>query len=40
MTCYSVGMEGVHCEEAEGAAALPKGVPPDQTNICGSDGAM
>jgi 4,5-DOPA dioxygenase extradiol len=32
MTCYGVGMEGVHCEEAEGAAALPQGVPPDQTN--------
>ena len=33
MTCYGVGMDGVNCEEAEGAAALPKGVPPDQTNI-------
>lgn len=33
MTCNGVGMEGVHCEEAGGAAALPEGVPPDQSNI-------
>lgn len=33
MTCYGVGMEGVDCEEAKGAAPLPQGVPPDQTNI-------
>lgn len=33
MTCYGVGMEGVPCEEAAGAALLPQGVPPDQTNI-------
>lgn len=33
MTCYFVGMEDVHCEEADGAATLPQGVPPDQTNI-------
>ena len=33
MTCYGVGMEGANCEEAAGAAALPQGVPPDQSNI-------
>jgi 4,5-DOPA dioxygenase extradiol len=33
MTCYGVGMDGVRCEAAEGAATLPQGVPPDQTNI-------
>lgn len=33
MTCYGVGMESVTCEEADGAAPLPQGVPPDQTNI-------
>jgi len=33
MTCYGVGMDGMACEEAEGAAPLPDGVPPDQTNI-------
>lgn len=33
MTCYGVGMENVNCEEAEGAASMPQGVPPDQTNI-------
>lgn len=33
MTCYGVGMEGVTCEEGAGAAALPEGVPPDQTNL-------
>jgi 4,5-DOPA dioxygenase extradiol len=32
MTCYGVGMNGVVCEEADGAAQLPQGVPPDQTN--------
>ncbi|MGG5818846.1 dioxygenase family protein, partial [Falsiroseomonas sp. HW251] len=33
MTCYGVGMAGAACEEAAGAAPLPEGVPPDQTNI-------
>ena len=33
MTCYGVGMKDVACEEAVGAAQLPDGVPPDQTNI-------
>lgn len=33
MTCYGVGMKNVTCEEADGAAQLPKDVPPDQTNI-------
>lgn len=33
MTCYGVGMSGVACEQGGGAASLPKGVPPDQTNI-------
>jgi len=33
MTCYGVGMSGVVCEDADGAARLPDGVPPDQTNI-------
>lgn len=32
MTCYGVGMDGVACESAEGAASLPGGIPPDQTN--------
>lgn len=32
MTCYGIGMEGVECEEGEGAARLPEGVPGDQTN--------
>lgn len=33
MTCYGVGMEGIDCEVGDGAALLPEGVPPDQTNI-------
>jgi 4,5-DOPA dioxygenase extradiol len=33
MTCYGVGMKDVACEEPDGAAQLPQGVPPDQTNI-------
>jgi 4,5-DOPA dioxygenase extradiol len=33
MTCYGVGMHGIACEEASGAAALPQGVPADQTNV-------
>ena len=32
MTCYAAGAD-LHCVEAEGAAELPEGVPPDQTNI-------
>lgn len=32
MTCFGVGMEGLPCIEAEGAALLPEGVPGDQTN--------
>jgi 4,5-DOPA dioxygenase extradiol len=34
MTCYGVGADlGLAQEETEGAAELPAGVPPDQTNI-------
>jgi len=33
MTCYGVGMDDVICEDCEGAALLPDGVPPDQTNL-------
>jgi 4,5-DOPA dioxygenase extradiol len=33
MTCYSVGVDGAQCERGEGAAGLPEGVPPEQTNI-------
>ena len=32
MTCYGVGLDA-GCAEAAGAAELPKGVPPDQTNV-------
>jgi len=32
MTCYGVGAD-LRCEEGEGAATVPEGVPPDQTNI-------
>jgi 4,5-DOPA dioxygenase extradiol len=32
MTCYGVGAEQ-RCRQAEGAATVPEGVPPDQTNI-------
>ena len=32
MTCYGVGTE-IGCEEGEGAATVPAGVPPEQTNI-------
>lgn len=32
MTCYGVGTEGLPCEEADGSAMLPEGVPADQTN--------
>ncbi|TMJ16213.1 MAG: 4,5-DOPA dioxygenase extradiol [Alphaproteobacteria bacterium] len=33
MACYGLGDVGLTCEEAEGAATLPPGVPPDQSNI-------
>jgi 4,5-DOPA dioxygenase extradiol len=33
MTCYGVGLGGSGCDEATGAATLPSGVPPEQTNI-------
>lgn len=33
MTCYGVGMDAIPCEEGDGAALLPEGVPPEQTNI-------
>lgn len=33
MSCYGVGMTDVPCEDGEGAASLPPGVPPDQSNI-------
>jgi len=32
MTCYSLGSDFA-CTQAEGAASLPEGVPPDQTNV-------
>lgn len=32
MTCYGVGMTSLVCEDGDGAARLPDGVPPDQTN--------
>jgi len=32
MTCYGVGADA-HCTDGEGAATVPEGVPPDQTNI-------
>ena len=32
MTCYGVGTDAA-CKVGEGAAAVPEGVPPDQTNI-------
>ena len=33
MTCYGVGVEPTICQKGEGAAPLPEGVPPDQTNM-------
>ena len=33
MTCYGLSADGLSCVEAEGAAAVPSGVPVDQTNI-------
>ena len=32
MTCYGIGTD-LQCSEGEGAATLPAGVPPDQSNI-------
>jgi len=32
MTCYGIGTD-VHCSNEAGAATLPGGVPPDQTNL-------
>jgi 4,5-DOPA dioxygenase extradiol len=32
MSCYGVGMQ-LQCREEGGAALLPRGVPPDQTNM-------
>ena len=31
MTCYSAGAD-LHCVEAEGAAEIPEGIPPEKTN--------
>lgn len=33
MTCYGLGTEGIGCEELEGAATVPVGVPGEQSNI-------
>lgn len=33
MTCYGVGVDPAQCEQAQGAATSPAGVPADQTNI-------
>ena len=33
MTCYGVGADGLGCADAKGAAELPAGVPPEQTNV-------
>ncbi|MFA7664927.1 MAG: 4,5-DOPA dioxygenase extradiol [Burkholderiaceae bacterium] len=33
MSCYGVGVGQEHCAQATGAAGLPAGVPPDQTNM-------
>lgn len=32
MTCYGVGVDADACEQGEGSAGLPEGVPPEQTN--------
>jgi 4,5-DOPA dioxygenase extradiol len=32
MTCYGVGADA-RCKDGEGAATVPEGIPPDQTNI-------
>jgi 4,5-DOPA dioxygenase extradiol len=33
MTCYGFGIANLHCAEGKGAAAIPEGVPADQTNL-------
>jgi 4,5-DOPA dioxygenase extradiol len=33
MTCYGLGAMGLSCRQADGAARLPNGIPPDQTNM-------
>jgi 4,5-DOPA dioxygenase extradiol len=33
MTCYGVGLDDPSCQQGEGAAGLPKGVPADQSNM-------
>ena len=33
MTCYGVGVDATACEQGEGAAGLPEGVPAEQTNM-------
>lgn len=33
MTCYGLGADGGTTDEIEGAAGLPPGIPPDQTNM-------
>lgn len=34
MSCYGLGAaSGIACAEAQGAATIPEGVPPEQTNI-------
>jgi 4,5-DOPA dioxygenase extradiol len=33
MTCYGLGTTGILCQEAQRAAPLPDGIPPDQTNM-------
>lgn len=33
MTCYGLGADGLLGQHADGAAKLPAGVPPDQTNM-------
>jgi 4,5-DOPA dioxygenase extradiol len=32
MSCYGIGMNAIPCEDGDGAAQLPDGVPADQTN--------
>jgi 4,5-DOPA dioxygenase extradiol len=33
MTCYGVGTESIGCTDGDGAAGVPRDVPPDQTNL-------
>jgi len=33
MSCYGLGAHDLSCIDGEGAATVPKDVPPDQTNI-------